>query len=249
MTLGLELIFQSSYQLFITIGIFVADCINFGTEARTDTGSYRIPMGIGFIWALTLLVGMFFMPESPRWDMKNGNYKSAFHTMTKFYGVPPHHRAIALEAAEINENIKASRGVHKFYEVFTGPRMFYRTTLAMGLQMFQQLTGANYFFYYGTTIFAGVGIKNSFVTAMILGGVNFGSTFMGLYFVEHFGRRRCLIWGALWMFMCFIVFATVGHFKFFSAPDGSDDAHTSGIVLIVFACLFIVAFASTWGPM
>lgn len=34
--------------------------------------------------------------------------------------------------------------------------MLYRVALGMGLQMFQQLTGANYFFYYGTTIFVGM---------------------------------------------------------------------------------------------
>lgn len=109
--------------------------------------------------------------------------------------------------------------------------------------------GANYFFYYGTTIFNKVGISNSYVTAMILGGVNVGSTFLGLYMVEHFGRRKCLFWGAIWMFVCFMIFASVGHFAFDSAPDGSSLASTSGGVMIAFACLFIMAFASTWGPM
>ncbi|KFZ18084.1 hypothetical protein V501_01362 [Pseudogymnoascus sp. VKM F-4519 (FW-2642)] len=238
-----------SYQLFITIGIFTSSCINFGTEKRADTGSYRIPMAIGYIWALILAAGMFMMPESPRYDIKKGFHQRAFNTMQKFYGVPVNHRAIALETAEINANIRSSQGSHVWYEVFTGPRMGYRTTLAMVLQMFQQLTGANYFFYYGTTIFAGVGIENSYVTSMILGGVNVGATFFGLYFVEHFGRRRCLVTGALWMFVCFMIFASIGHFKFEPAPEHSSQAKTYGTVMIVFACLFICGFASTWGPM
>ncbi|OBT56546.1 hypothetical protein VE04_03237 [Pseudogymnoascus sp. 24MN13] len=238
-----------SYQLFITIGIFTSNCINYGTESRTDTGSYRIPMAIGYLWAIILCIGMLMLPESPRYDIRKGFNKRAFNTMQKFYGVPVNHRAIALETAEINANIRASQGSHAWYEVFTGPRMGYRTMLAMALQMFQQLTGANYFFYYGTTIFAGVGLSNSFVTAMILGGVNVGATFFGLYFVEHFGRRKCLITGGLWMFMCFMIFASIGHFKFEPAIEGSNNAKTYGTVLIVFACLFICGFASTWGPM
>jgi MFS transporter, SP family, sugar:H+ symporter len=40
--------------------------------------------------------------------------------------------------------------------------MLYRIVLGMSLQSLQQLTGANYFFYYGTTIFTGVGIQNAF---------------------------------------------------------------------------------------
>jgi SP family sugar:H+ symporter-like MFS transporter len=206
-------------------------------------------MAIGYIWAIFLCIGMFMMPESPRYDIRNGFHERAFKTMTSFYGVSVNHRAVAVETAEINANIRASQGVHAWYEVFTGPRMAYRVALAMGLQMLQQLTGANYFFYYGTTIFKGVGIENSYVTSMILGGVNVGTTFLGLYFVEHFGRRKCLIGGAIWMFICFIIFATIGHFRFDRAPVGSSDAKTYGTVLIVFACLFIAGFASTWGPM
>ncbi len=88
---------------------------------------------------------------------------------------------------------------------------------------------------------------------MILGGVNVGSTFFGLYMVEHYGRRKCLYFGALWMFVCFIVFASIGHFKFnlasMATPEDSATAKSAGTVMIVFACLFILAFASTWGPM
>ncbi|OTA20007.1 Low-affinity glucose transporter [Hortaea werneckii EXF-2000] len=51
--------------------------------------------------------------------------------------------------------------------------MAYRTLLGITLQALQQLTGANFFFYYGTTIFASVGLNDSYITAMILGGVNF----------------------------------------------------------------------------
>ncbi|KAI9734048.1 MAG: hexose transporter hxt1 [Claussenomyces sp. TS43310] len=237
------------YQLFVTIGIFTADCINYGTETRNDTGSYRIPMAIGYIWALILGIGMIFMPESPRWDIRRGNHDRGFNTMTKFYGVSRHHRVVDVEVREIDAAMQAASGDHPWYEAFTGPRMFYRVLLGIALQMFQQLTGANYFFYYGTTVFTGVGLSNSYVTAMILGGVNVGATFFGLYFVEHFGRRVCLFWGALWQFMCFVVFANVGHFMFQPAAEGSQQAKTSGTVMIVFACLFIVSFASTWGPM
>jgi hypothetical protein len=40
---------------------------------------------------------------------------------------------------------------------------------------FLRNSGANYFFYYGTVIFQGTGINNSFVTQMILNGINFGT--------------------------------------------------------------------------
>lgn len=38
--------------------------------------------------------------------------------------------------------------------------MLYRIALGVSLQALQQLTGANYFFYYGTVIFKSTGINN-----------------------------------------------------------------------------------------
>jgi len=51
----------------------------------------------------------------------------------------------------------------------------------MTLQSLRQLTGANYF---DATVFASVGISDSFVTQIILGSVNFVCTFGGLYVME-----------------------------------------------------------------
>lgn len=238
----------STYQLFITLGILVANCINYGTETRTDTGSWRIPMGISFVWVLILGTGIIFFPESPRYDYRHGREEQAKRTMTKLYGVPDNHRVVAEELAEIKQKHEEEL-LHKgesWWKMFSGPRMLYRIALGVALQALQQLTGANYFFYYGTVIFKATGINNSYVTQMILGGVNFGTTFLGLYVVEHFGRRKSLIFGAFWMFVCFMVFASVGHFSLDRTTPRNTPA--AGTAMIVFACLFILGFASTWGP-
>lgn len=238
----------STYQLFITCGIFVAAAINFGTEARNDSGSWRIPMGIGYIPPLILGVGMLAFPESPRYAYRNGRTDEALTTLAKFYGVPENHREVQRELAEIKakHGIEVTAGKRPWIELFTGPRMAYRTLLGITLQALQQLTGANFFFYYGTTIFQSTGIDNSYVTAMILGGVNFGMTFFGLYIVERFGRRKSLIVGGIGMFINFLIFASVGTF----ALDNTNPQATpaAGTAMIVFACFFIVFYATTWGP-
>lgn len=254
----------STYQLFITCGIFTADAINYGTEARDDSGSWRIPMGVGFIWPLILGIGILAFPESPRFAFRNGRMDEARTTLAKFYGVSESHREVKRELAEIKEkhDIEVANGKRPWIELLTGPRMAYRTMLGIVLQALQQLTGesyiiltlliftvflgANFFFYYGTTIFQATGIKNSYVTAMILGGVNFGMTFFGLYIVERFGRRKSLIVGGIGMTATFLVFASVGAFALNN--DDPQATPSAGAAMIVFACLFIAFYATTWGP-
>lgn len=238
----------SCYQLFITLGILVADCINYGTEADPNARSWRIPMGIGFIWSAIMAFGIWSLPESPRWDYRKGNIERARKTISTVYGVSQSHYEVNREMREIKAkfDVENAGGKHPFYEVFTGPRMGYRVLLGATLQMLQQLTGANFFFYYGTTIFTATGLSNSYVTAIILGTVNFFCTFGGLYVVEHFGRRKALIVGGFWMFACFMVFASIGHFSLDRVtPTNTPGA---GSAMIVFACLFIAGYASTWAP-
>jgi SP family sugar:H+ symporter-like MFS transporter len=239
----------STYQLFITLGIFIANCINFGTEANTNTSSWRIPMGITYLWATILGFGMAMFPESPRYDYRHGKVDKAIDTLSKIYGVPRNHRALHIEFDEIKQKYEEEvrNGQVTWMQMFRAPTMKYRVAVGVALQALQQLTGANYFFYYGTTVFKGAGIHNSYVTQMILGGVNFGTTFLGLYLIEHYGRRRSLIAGALWMFVCFMIFASVGHFSL--DRENPENTKPAGVAMVVFACLFILGFASTWGPM
>ncbi|TKA83004.1 hypothetical protein B0A55_04659, partial [Friedmanniomyces simplex] len=237
----------SCYQLFITAGIWLAYMINFGSHTMAGASQWKLPMGIGFIFPAIMATGICFLRESPRWDYRHGKIDQARTTIAKSYGVSENHYEVQREMREIKEKLDAENaggGKHKWYEAFTGPRMAYRTSLGVALQALQQLTGANFFFYYGTTVFAGIGLSDSFVTSIILGTINFAMTFPGLYVVEHFGRRRALIAGALWMFMCFMIFASIGHFLL----EAGRETKTAGTVMIIFTALFIAGYAMTWGP-
>jgi sugar porter (SP) family MFS transporter len=243
----------STYQLFITFGIFLASCINFGTyeHQRGNEASWQIPMGISFVWAVILGAGILLFSDTPRYLYRKGKKEEAKQVMLKVYGAPPNHYSVQVELEEIEAKLRAESlqegPIGEWIHMFRAPKMAYRILLGMLLQMFQQLTGANYFFYYGTVIFKATGINNSFVTQMILNGINFGTTFYGLYIVEHYGRRRSLMVGSARMFLMFLIFASIGHFSLNRSDPQSTES--SGTAMIVMASFFIFGFATTWGPM
>ncbi|KAJ3541164.1 hypothetical protein NM208_g4742 [Fusarium decemcellulare] len=242
-----------TYQLFITMGIFLAACFNYGTVTHhpNSSASWRTVIGIGWVFTLFLGIGILFFPETPRFDYRRGHVDRARDTLCKVYGATPNHWAIHTQMEEIESKLKAEKTVKgnpisEFVTMFRAPRMAYRIFIGMSLQMFQQLTGANYFFYYGVTIFRSVSIS-SFKTQIILNTINFVVTFIGLYLVEHYGRRKSLVAGSIWMFICFLIFASVGHFALDRTTP--ENTRSAGIAMIVMACLFILGFATTWGPM
>lgn len=243
-------ILVSCYQLFVTIGIWVSNMVNWGTHSTyNNSAQWRITLGLGFLWAIILGVGVLLLPESPRHAYRNGREEEARKIIAGLAGVDPNHASINDQITEMRvqleeENLAA--GV-KWHEIFTGPRMMYRTVLGMVIMAGQQLCGVNYYFYYGTTVFQSTGITDSYVTQIVLGVVNVVSTFPGLWIAQNVGRRKALIGGAVGMMVCFFIYAFVGHLKM----DFADPFNTPAIgkVLIVFACLDIFFFAATWGPL
>lgn len=63
-----------TYQLAITIGLFLAAIVNNSTKNRMDTGSYRIPVAIQFAWAIIIVCGMLVLPETPRYLIKKDKH-------------------------------------------------------------------------------------------------------------------------------------------------------------------------------
>ena len=76
----------------------------YATQNRDDTGSYRIPIGIQFLWAFILAVGLFILPESPRYYVKKGKLERAAKALSSVRGQPIDSDYIQDELAEIIAN-------------------------------------------------------------------------------------------------------------------------------------------------
>ncbi|KTB17124.1 High-affinity hexose transporter HXT6 [Nakaseomyces glabratus] len=241
----------SCYQLMITCGIFLGYCTNYGTKNYSNSVQWRVPLGLCFAWALFMIGGMTFVPESPRYLIEVGRVEEARRSIAISNKVSPDDPAVTFEVENVQAGVEAERlaGSASWGELFsTKTKIFQRLIMGIMIQSLQQLTGDNYFFYYGTTVFKAVGLEDSFETSIVIGIVNFASTFVALYVVDRFGRRRCLLWGAAAMTACMVVFASVGVTRLY--PHGMDQPSSKGAgnCMIVFTCFYIFCFATTWAP-
>lgn len=265
---------MAGYQFCITIGILLANCIVYATQDLDSTASYRIPVGIQFIWAIILGGGLFILPESPRYFVKKGRLEDAAKALASVRGQPIDSDYIQDELAEIIANHEYEQQVvpQTSYiggwtncfkgSIFKAKSNSRRTTIGIMMQMMQQLTGINFIFYFGTSssfhprnelltcligtvFFQSLGtISNPFLISLITTLVNVLSTPISFWMVERFGRRKLLIFGGTGMVISQYIVGIVG------VTAGRQSEHNSAAVstMIAFICINISMFAMTWGP-
>ncbi|TFY82836.1 hypothetical protein EWM64_g1179 [Hericium alpestre] len=235
----------SAYQWAITIGLLLASVIANATQNRPDHSSYRILIAVQFIWAAVLSSGMVFLPESPRWFIKKHRDADAAAALSRLTGLPADHEDVTIELDEIRANLHAEEelGESSYLDCFKPGynKILFRTLTGIFIQAWQQLTGINFIFYYGTTFFQNSGIHNPFLISVATNIVNVFMTLPGMWGVERFGRRTLLIVGAIGMCVCEFLIAIIGVTISVENKSGQQG-------LIALVCIYIAFFASTWGP-
>ena len=143
----------SCYQFAITIGIMLASCVGYATQSRRDTGAFRIPIAVQFLWALILATGLFLLPESPRYYVKKGRLDLAIEALSRVRGQPQESEPLQDELAEIQANYEYEQQVGEvsWMGCFTGGIQnrnsnIRKVFIGTALQMFQQFTGINFIF-------------------------------------------------------------------------------------------------------
>ena len=169
----------------------------------------------------------------------------AAHALSRLTSLPPDDPEVTTELDEIRLNLKHEEelGESTYLDCFraTDNRILFRTLTGIFIQAWQQLTGINFIFYFGTTFFTNAGIKNPFLISIATSTVNVGMTVPGIWGVERFGRRSLLLVGAIGMTICEFIIAIIG-----STTKTTNQSAQSAEV--AFVCIYIAFFASTWGP-
>jgi SP family arabinose:H+ symporter-like MFS transporter len=226
----------SLFQLGIVLGIFLTLFVNawiqgHGDDAWNAASGWRWMLGAEVVPAGLLLALLFFVPESPRWLIQAGREREARAILETVAG-PAQAQA---EIAAVRAVLGQEEG--RFHELFH-PRFRRPLIIAVALMAFSQLCGINAIMYYSTKIFttAGVGVKDAFMSSVVVGLVNLAFTGVAIAFVDRLGRRALLLIG---MAVQVLALGTVGWM--FRSGVG-------GLLLLAAILAFIAAFAMALGP-
>jgi sugar porter (SP) family MFS transporter len=237
--------FVSAYQLAITVGIFLAYLVN---GALSASANWRLMLGLAAVPGLALFVIALIAPESPRWLMSRDRRDDAAKETTKVQpDIDVNAQLEAIEAAIKQDSHKASWG-----EIFS-PQWRRPLLIALGLAVFQQITGINAIIYYANQIFAAAGFateaSRATVTLWAIGGVNVISTFIAIAFIDKIGRRLLLLAGLIGMGVSLAVVGVAFHFIAPTANAVAASGPTpAGIVTVVALIVFTASFAFSLGP-
>src|SRR5215212_6885523 len=224
-------------QLMITIGILLSYIVG---VAFTPIEGWRWMFAVAVIPALILGIGMFLLPESPRWLVKNGKLDRARAVLSRSrVETEVETEMQQMEELERIERQQAQVGYKELLAPWIRPALI----IGIGLAIFQQITGINTVIYYAPTILEIVGFSAGgaiAATALGVGVVNVGFTILAVRIIDRAGRRLLLLIGLIGMTVSLTLLGFV-----FSLESTSSAV---GILATICLGLYIASFAISLGP-
>jgi sugar porter (SP) family MFS transporter len=219
------------YQLAIVLGILCSYTINYGLHNIDN--NWRWMFATGIIPSVLFFVGLFFIPESPRWLYKAGREADSLKVLTRISGE-------ALAKTEIQEIAKSLNGDMTSVSINELFKPSARKVVLIGfiLAVFVQISGINTVIDYAPKILlaAGVEINNALLQTSLVGLINFIFTFVAILFIDKLGRRSLYLIGSMGMVITLVFLAISFYFKM------------EGIFTLICILSFIAFFAACIGP-
>ena len=190
----------------ISTGFALANWIGlFGSFAHGNA-AWRVPLGIQCVPAVILIVGLFWLPESPRWLTQKGRYDEALAVLKRLHSDADHpddtetsfyHKEFEQIKAQVD--FERENSIKSWWVLFTHKSYVRRLFLGSMLQISLQCTGVNVVNYYQTTLFEGVGITGRRVLLISAGYgmMGFIANAICLTYIDKVGRKLPLAWTSL----------------------------------------------------
>ncbi|XP_047180764.1 sugar transport protein 13-like [Vigna umbellata] len=233
------------FQLNITLGILFSNLVNYATNKIKGGWGWRLSLGLGGLPALFLTLGAFVVVDTPNSLIERGHLEEGKTVLRKIRGIEniePEFLAL-VDACTVAKEIK-----HPFRNILDR-RNRPQLLISIALHVFQQFTGINAIMFYGPVLFNTLGFTKdaSLYCTVIIGAVNVISTVVSIYSVDRLGRRMLLFEAGVQMFLSQFVIAVIIGIK---VRDHYDDLSKGfAVLVVVMVCVFVSAFAWSWGPL
>lgn len=221
----------SVYQLAITTGILISYLVNFSLHDVENNWRWMFASGIAP--SVLFFIGLFFIPESPRWLYKAGKPEESFNVLAEIGGTELANREIQEIKASLKDASKSS-GIKELLV----PKRRKIVTIAFVLAVLVQISGINTVVEYAPKILltAGIDIKNALLQTSLIGLINFLFTLVTILLIDKTGRRKLYLIGSMGMTVTLLML--VISFQF----------HLGAVFSLLSIILFIAFFASCIGP-
>ncbi|PIA54473.1 hypothetical protein AQUCO_00900785v1 [Aquilegia coerulea] len=234
------------FQLAITIGILVAQLVNYGTNQIKEGYGWRISLALAAVPAFIMIVGSVFLPDTPNSLIERGHQEKAKTMLQKIRGTDD----VNDEFLDLVDASEASKQIQHPWRNILEPKYRPQLIMSIAIPFFQQLTGINVIMFYAPVLFKTIGFGDnaSLMSAVITGLVNVGATFVSILSVDKYGRRFLFLQGGAQMLICQILVGVVIGLQFGTTGVGSMSKGYANLVLILI-CFYVAAFAWSWGPL
>jgi SP family galactose:H+ symporter-like MFS transporter len=225
----------SLFQLAITIGIVLAYLVDYAFAAIQG---WRWMFGAAIVPSIVFGLGMWFLPESPRWLVKRGQRESARAVLMRMRGTSD----VGEELGEIDESLARSE-THGRWSDLLKPSVRPALAVGAGLAIFQQVTGINTVIYYAPIIIQSAGISSAsgaILATVGIGVVNVIMTIVSMRLIDRMGRRPLLLTGIAGMVLSLGVLGLIFNV--------SADTGTLGKLAVISMMVYVASFAISLGP-
>jgi len=231
----------SMFQLMVTIGVLVSYLSDLYFADEGDMSCWRPMFYVGVIPACILLVGMVFMPETPRWLMSKGRHSESIRILKRIEGEEQAKDSFQ----QMQEEIKRTETEKSGWKELLQPWLRTPLIICIGIMFFQQFVGINTVIYYSPKIFLMAGFDGTVAAiwaSVGVGVVNVIFTVVSVYFVDRLGRRKLYFIGLsgivvslLILGLCFVFVNQLG------------DSVKWVAILLIFC--YVAFFAISIGPL